>query len=154
MTPGETTGPDYERFVEELRRQRERYEQMIEATREQNRLIASSDMDGLLRVLQRKNRLLAETDEIEKRAGPLREKWKKVKDVLPPATVRGVEEEAEKTKGVLRALLSLEEEAREMMEKQKTVTGSRILEVQKKKRILDAYGKRGRGESRFYDRDT
>ena len=42
-------------FLKDLTTQREHYEQMIEATREQNRLIDTANMDALLAILKKKN---------------------------------------------------------------------------------------------------
>lgn len=142
---------DAEHLLGDLDRQRERYERMVEATIEQNRRIASSDMDGVLEVLQRKSALLQEIEEIERGTAAVRKRWNEAGEARDPGSLRRVEEAVEKTKGVLQRLLALEEEGRGLMERQKGATAEKLKELHRKKKGLDAYGRSGPSESRFYD---
>lgn len=145
---------DVERFLEDLAQQRDRYRRMVEATVEQNEAIRKSDMDTLLRIVKMKGMLLAETEEIERRTLPARQAWNEERSTLDEETVGRVEAAVQETKAVLQELLTLEEEGRALMETQKGSAGEQIRDMQKKKRVLDAYGQKKPPESRFYDRDT
>lgn len=140
-----------EDFLTDLALEQERYDRIVEVTEEQKRVITTSDMDALLRLLQRKNHLLQEIEEIEKRTRPAKETWKTSRESWESGTMRRVEEAFTRIQEVLKRLLALEEEARDLMEKQKGTTVAQIREVQRKKKVLDAYGRGKPPESRFYD---
>ena len=144
---------DVEKFLIDLTEQRERYRKMIDMTEEQNRAIESSDMDSLLLLLKQKNTLLLEIDEIERRSSPHRKVWNEERESLDPGIVGRVENAVGETKTILQKLLELEDKGRSMMEKRRGSTGDKIKEIQSKKRIKDAYGKAGPGESRFFDQN-
>ncbi|MHC4608547.1 MAG: flagellar export chaperone FlgN [Planctomycetota bacterium] len=143
---------DAEQFLKDLAEQRRLYEKMTEGAEEQNRVIASADMDALLGILKKKTALLQEIEEIEKRTAPMREAWKTERGSLDAETVRRVEEAVRETQEVLKKLLALEEQGRSMMQGQKGDTGDKLKDIQQKKRMLDAYGKSSPPESRFYDK--
>ncbi len=142
---------DVEKLLEGFARQRELYEKMVEVTREQNRRIESNEVDALLKVLENKNQLLREVGEIETGAAPLRRQWNEAHKEMDAETVKRVETGIGGTKEVLRELLKLEEEGREMMERQRGAAGDQIREIQQKRKVRNAYGQKGPGGSRFID---
>ena len=142
---------DVEKLLEGFARQRELYEKMVEVTREQNRRIESNEVDALLKVLENKNQLLREIGDIEKGAAPLRRQWNEAHKEMDAETVKRVETGIGGTKEVLQALLKLEEEGREMMERQRGAAGDQIRQIQQKRKVRNAYGQKRPGGSQFID---
>ena len=142
---------DVEKLLEGFARQRELYEKMVEVTREQNRRIESNEVDALLKVLENKNQLLREIGDIETGAAPLRRQWNEAYKEMDAETVKRVETGIGGTKEVLQALLKLEEEGREMMERQRGTAGDQIRQIQQKRKVRNAYGQKRPGGSQFID---
>ncbi len=142
---------DVEKLLEGFAQQRELYEKMVEVTREQNRRIESNEVDALLKVLENKNQLLREIGDIETGAAPLRRQWNEAHEEMDAETVKRVETGIGGTKEVLQALLKLEEEGREMMERQRGTAGDQIRQIQQKRKARNAYGQKRPDESRFID---
>lgn len=142
---------DVASFVEDMDRQCLCYQRMADVAREQNRLITASDMDALLGIQTRMAALLQEHEEIERRAAPARQAWAGEKSGLGAAEVQRVEAAVTRAREALSAVLKLQEEGRSLMEKQKGMTTQDLQEIQKKRKVRNAYGKGGPAESRFYD---
>ena len=142
---------DVEKLLEGFARQRELYEKMVEVTREQNRRIESNEVDALLKVLENKNQLLREIGDIETGAAPLRRQWNEAYKEMDAETVKRVEIGIGGTKEVLQSLLKLEEDGREMMERQRGTAGDQIRQIQQKRKVRNAYGQKRPGGSQFID---
>lgn len=104
-------------FAAALRRQQEKYRALVSAGEEQKRLLAAADVDGLLALVGRKRALLGEIEALERDLRPVKERWPEARARMDAGAVREVEAALRGTRDVLAALLRLEDEAREMMER-------------------------------------
>lgn len=139
-----------ERFLELLRRREEKYSEMVAAAEGQKKFLASSDLDGLMALVARKQALMAEIGELEKEIAPVKERWPEVRAGLDPETVRRVEEAVGRTRKVLETLVRLEDEGRALMKDRRASTLEDLKGLMTKKKARGAYGG-GAADARFFD---
>ena len=107
---------DVERFLDGLRRQRAKYLEMAAVAVEQRRALEASDMDGLLRVVERKRALLGEIALIDRDVAPFREGWDTLKAGADAAAAKAVEELVTSIRETLKDLVRQEDEGRAALE--------------------------------------
>ncbi len=139
------------RFLEDLRSQRGKYREMAAAVEEQKRLIAASDVDALMALVERKRALLSQIEALEKSLAPAKERWGEVRGGLDAETVREVEAVIAETRQVLEALVRAEDEGRALMESQRDQAARELQELMTKKKARGAYGGPSRPDPRFLD---
>lgn len=105
-----------ERFLDGLRRQRAKYQEMAAVAVEQKRAIEASDMDALLRIVERKRGLLEEVAAIDRDVAPFREGWDTLKAGVDAAAVKAVEELVTAVRETLKELVRQEDEGRAALE--------------------------------------
>jgi flagellar biosynthesis/type III secretory pathway chaperone len=142
---------DVTRFLEALRRQEDKYGQMVALVEEQKKLLSGSDVDALMGLLERKRSLLAEIEELEKDLADTRERWAEVRATLDAETVRRVEEAVEGKRRVLEKLVRMEDEGQALMRQHRASTAEELKGLMKKKKARGAYGGSGESGARFYD---
>ena len=144
---------DERKLLDGLRRQSEKYREMVAVAEEQRRVLEGDDVDALLKLLDRKRGLLVEVDVVEKEIGGIKAKWPEMKAELDATTIREVERAVEETRSVLESLVKLEEEGKAAMERRRSKTGDELRDLMQKRKVRDAYGepKKSPPETRFFD---
>ena len=138
-------------FLEGLRRQQARYRDLAAVAEEQKRVLAASDIDGLMGVVERKRAIMGEIESLEKDLAPTKSRWEDVRRELDEPTIREVEAAVEETRRILQELVRLEDEAREALEKQRASTAEQLKDLMKKKKARGAYGGPAASDPRFMD---
>lgn len=96
-------------LVEALRRQGDAYRRMAETARDQERLVASGDVDALLALVARKRALLEDAQAAARQSASARERWPELRARLDAAAIRLVEQAVDETRRQLEALMRIEE---------------------------------------------
>ena len=143
---------DAEAFLDGLRKQRDRYRAMVAVVDEQKGLLASSDLDALMALVERKRSLMGKIEVAEKDLAVTKERWPELRGDLDAATVRDVEGTVAETRRILQDLLKLEDEGRSLMEKQRDTVAQELKGLMTKKKARGAYGAGGGPEPRFFDK--
>lgn len=107
---------DAGRFLDGLRRQRAKYEEMKAVAADQRRALEASNMDALLEVVERKRALLAEIAALDRDVAPFRERWDTLKAGIDAATAKAVEEIVTSIRATLQELVRQEDEGRAALE--------------------------------------
>ncbi len=128
------------RFLEGLRLQQSKYRELAAVAEEQKRVLGGGDIDALMMVVERKRGIMAEVEELEKDLSATKGRWVELRGSIDEATIREVEAAVEETKGLLRELVRLEDEARVVLERQRVSTAEQLKELMTKKRARGAYG--------------
>ncbi len=142
---------DVAKFLDALRRQQEKYRQMVTAVEEQKKLLEASNVDGLMALVERKRALMAEIETLEKELSVAKGRWPEMRSGLDAAAVREVEEAVGRTRQVLETLVRLEDEGRALMQQRRASTGEELKGLMKKKKARGAYGGPSGGDARFFD---
>ena len=140
-----------ERLLDGLRRQREKYREMAAVAADQQKALESSDMDGLLAVVERKRGLLAEIDALEKDVAPLRARWDELKSAADAALAKEIEDTVLSTRDVLQALVKQEDEGRAALERSRQDSAEELKALMLKKKARNAYGDPSGKGPRFVD---
>lgn len=128
------------RFLDGLRRQREKYLEMEAVSAEQSRALAARDMDALLGVVERKRALLAEIAAIDRDIAPFREGWDTMKSGVDAATAKAIEEAVAATRETLKTLLRREDEGRAALEGMRKSSADELQAKLARARARGAYG--------------
>ena len=131
---------DAARLLDGLRRQRTKYLEMAAVASDQQQALASSDMDRLLAVVERKRALLAEIAALEKDVAPLRARWDELKAAAEAGLAKDIEDTVLSTRDVLQALVKQEDEGRAALERQRQVSAGELKDLMRKKQARGAYG--------------
>jgi hypothetical protein len=142
---------DAEKLIDGLRRQREKYGEIAAIAERQGPLLESGDLEALMPLIERKRALMEEIEAIKRDTGGLLQRWPELKPGLPAERVRAVEQVVEETRALLERILRLEEEGRSKVERGRGDKAEEIRQLQKQKRLRDAYGQKEEGESRYLD---
>lgn len=142
---------DAGRLIDGLRRQREKYGEVAAVAERQRALLESNDLDELLRLVERKRALIEEIDAIKRETAGLTERWAELRGTLPTEEVRKVEEVVEETRLLLEKILKIEEADRQRIEQGREGRGDELRKLHQQKKLRDAYGQKGEGETRFLD---
>lgn len=132
---------DAERFLDGLRRQRAKYQEMADVAADQRRAIETSDMDKLLAVVERKRALLADIAAIDRDVAPLRASWDTLKVSVDAPTAKAIEEIVTSTRDMLKELVRQEDEGRAALEGMRRNSDADLQAKLAKARARGAYGR-------------
>jgi len=129
------------RFLDGLRRQRKKYEEMAGVAAEQRQALEASDMDALLRIVERKRTLLADIGAIDRDIAPFRAGWDTMKASVDAALAREIEAEVSSIRDTLRDLVRQEDEGRVALEKQRETAAVDLKALLARAKARGAYGR-------------
>ena len=142
---------EVDRFLEALRRQQAKYRELAALAQEQKKVLGGTDVDALMGMVERKRAIMGDIEALEKALAPTKGRWSELRASLDEPVIREVEAAVEETKTLLQALVRLEDEAREVLERQRAATANQLKELMTKKRARGAYGGPGGTGPRFID---
>ncbi|HEX7898188.1 MAG TPA: flagellar export chaperone FlgN [Planctomycetota bacterium] len=132
---------DVARFLDGLRRQRSKYAEMAAVAAEQRRALEASDMDALLRIVERKRALLADIATIDRDVAPYRAGWDTLKASVDAVTAREIETEVAAMRDMLKDLVRQEDEGRAALEKRRETEAVDLQTLLAKAKARGAYGR-------------
>ena len=128
--------------LDRLRRQQEKYREMVAVVAAQRSVFASLDVDAILALIERKRAILADVDRLEAELAPLKADWAAVRAAFSPEEARAVQELLDGTQQLLQDLVRHEDEGRALLEQQRVATSETLDHLMKKSRARGAYGAR------------
>jgi len=128
--------------LDRLRRQLEKYREMIGVIAAQRAVFASMDVDAILGLIERKRAILADVDALEAQLAPMKAQWAKVRSTFTPDDARAIEATLDETQQVLRELVRLEDEGRALLDKRREEKTAALNQMLSKSRARGAYGAR------------
>jgi hypothetical protein len=128
--------------LDRLRRQQERYREMVAVVASQRSVFASLDVDAILALIERKRVILAEVDRLEKELAPAKADWAAVRAAFSPDEARAVQELLDGTQQVLQELVRYEDEGRALLQQRSAAKSETLDELMQKSRARGAYGAR------------
>ncbi|HVE40005.1 MAG TPA: hypothetical protein VNM14_08975 [Planctomycetota bacterium] len=128
--------------LDSLRRQLEKYREMVALVASQREVFASMDVDAILGLIERKRAILAEVDALEANLAPMKAQWAKVRSTFTPDDARAIEATLDETQQVLRELVRLEDEGRALLDKRREEKTAALDQMLSRSRARGAYGAR------------
>ena len=128
--------------LDSLRRQLEKYREMIAVVASQRSVFASMDVDAILGLIERKRAILAEVDALEADLAPMKADWAKVRSSFSADEARAIESTLDETQQVLRELVRQEDEGRALLDRRREQKTALLNEMMTKSRARGAYGSR------------
>ena len=128
--------------LDSLRRQLEKYREMIAVVSSQRAVFASMDVDAILGLIERKRAILAEVDALEADLAPMKADWAKVRSSFSADEARAIESTLDETQQVLRELVRQEDEGRALLDRRREQKTALLNEMMTKSRARGAYGSR------------
>lgn len=123
-----------------LRTQLACYESVLALAQEQKALIVSGQAEGLMELLARKQRMIAEIERLQNAIRPCKERWDAEGDAWPPALRAPVESVVQALRHILGEIVALEDAGREELGDSSQKAGQKITQMQKGKAMHRAYG--------------
>lgn len=143
-SPGHTAPESPEvagaRLVKGFRAQLACYETVLALAREQKTLIASGETEGLMDILARKQRLIADIEGMQVMIRPSKILWDEQGETWPESLRAPVEAVVQDLRRVLGEIVALEDAVREELGDATQRTGQKITQMQKGKAMHKAYG--------------
>jgi hypothetical protein len=130
------------RVLDRLRLQQEKYRGMVALVSAERPALSSLDVDGVLRLIERKRALLSEIDAIEAELAPIKGDWARIRAGFTPEESRELEATLDGTKRVLEELVGLEDESRALLEKRREEKSEALGGLLRMNRARGAYGAR------------
>jgi hypothetical protein len=128
--------------LESLRRQLEKYRQMIAVVASQRAVFASMDVDAILSLIEQKRAILAEVDAMEADLAPMKADWAKLRGTFSADEARAIESTLDETQQVLRELVRLEDEGRALLDRRRQEKAAVLDQMMSRSRARGAYGAR------------
>jgi flagellar biosynthesis/type III secretory pathway chaperone len=128
--------------LDSLRRQLEKYREMVSLVASQREVFASMDVDAILALIERKRAILADVDALEAQLAPMKAQWAKVRTTFTPDDARAIEATLDETQQVLRELVRLEDEGRALLDKRREEKTAALDQMLSRSRARGAYGAR------------
>jgi len=128
--------------LDRLRRQLEKYREMIAVVAAQRAVFASMDVDAILGLIERKRAILAEVDALEAELAPMKADWANVRSTFSAEEALAIESTLDETQQVLRELVRLEDEGRALLEKRREEKTAALDQMMNRSRARGAYGAR------------
>lgn len=100
-----------------LRRQQEKYRELMTVVASQRSVFSSMDVDAILTLIEQKRAILAEVDRLDAELVPLKAQWDQVRSAFTPEEAREIGEALEETQRVLSELMKIEDEGRAAFER-------------------------------------
>jgi hypothetical protein len=129
-------------ILDRLRRQLEKYREMIAVVAAQRAVFASMDVDAILGLIERKRAILAEVDALETELAPMKADWTKVRSSFSAGEALEIESTLDETQQVLKELVHLEDEGRALLEKRREEKTVALEQMMSRTRARGAYGAR------------
>ena len=128
--------------LDSLRRQLEKYREMIAVVSSQRAVFASMDVDAILGLIERKRAILAEVDALEADLAPMKADWAKVRSSFSADEARAIESTLDETQQVLRELVRQEDEGRALLDRRREEKAAVLDQLMSRSRARGAYGSR------------
>jgi flagellar biosynthesis/type III secretory pathway chaperone len=128
--------------LDRLRRQLEKYREMVGVVSAQRAVFASMDVDAILGLIERKRAILAEVDVLEAELAPVKADWARVRATFQAEDARAIEATLDETQQVLRELVRLEDEGRALLERRREENTVALDQLMSRSRARGAYGSR------------
>lgn len=126
---------------------RDRYRELSELTRRQSGVIAAGDVQLLQRLVDQKQKMMAEIQSINART----QQWRASGVDVSAEEREAVNRAVEAAQAELRALLAAEEESQKALSTRRDGTSDKIRDLNRARKAKDLYGG-GATDSRFIDR--
>jgi hypothetical protein len=128
--------------LERLRRQQEKYREMVAVVASQRSVFASLDVDAILALIERKRSILADVDRLEAELAPVKANWAAARAAFSAEEGRAVQELLDGTQQVLQELVRYEDEGRALLEQRSAPKAPSLDLLMQKNRARGAYGAR------------
>jgi|RhiMethySRZTD1v2_1073278.scaffolds.fasta_scaffold163292_3 hypothetical protein len=128
--------------LERLRRQQEKYREMVAVVASQRSVFASLDVDAILALIERKRSILADVDRLEAELAPVKASWAAVRAAFSAEEARAVQEMLDATQQVLQDLVRYEDEGRSLLQQRSAAKSETLDQLMQKSRARGAYGGR------------
>ena len=128
--------------LERLRRQQEKYREMVAVVASQRSVFASLDVDAILALIERKRSILADVDRLEAELAPVKATWAAARAAFSAEEARAVQELLDGTQQVLQDLVRYEDEGRAMLQQRSPAKSETLDQLMQKSRARGAYGSR------------
>ena len=128
--------------LDRLRRQQEKYREMIAVVASQRSVFASLDVYAILALIERKRAILSDVDLLEAELAPFKSDWAAVRAAFSPEEARAVQETLDGTQQVLQELVRYEDEGRSLLAQRNAAKSETLDHLMQKSRARGAYGSR------------
>jgi hypothetical protein len=128
--------------LDRLKKQQEKYLEMISVVTSQRSVFASMDVDAILALIERKRAILADVDGIEAELAPLKADWAAVRSAFTADEAREIQSTLDGTQQVLQELVGLEDEGRALLEKRREAKSASLDALMNRNKARGAYGAR------------
>lgn len=136
-------------FLSDLAALKAKYVELQDISRREPGVIAAGDLSLLQRLVDHKQKIMAEVDAISSRT----QQWRQAAGPLAPDDREAVNRAVEEAQKELQALLKVEDESRRALESRRDDTSDKIQKISKGKKARDLYGG-GTAGGRFIDRGS
>ncbi len=142
ITPAPLQPPTASDVIALLREQKAAILQLQTLGREQRRLIETGESDGLLRLLQRRQRLIDSLRAIGDRIAPLREQLTPLADAAPPDQAQEMRHLLDHVQTMFAELIQTDDEDRRTLQASRDGVAQQLRETKSAGRAFAAYGPR------------
>src|ERR1700685_687793 len=126
-------------ILDVLRRRRAHCNDLLELSRQQNRIINASDYSSLLGVLGQKHRILGRLDEIKRRYRELGRQWTALRESGPPSVRQDCQAVISETESILSELLQTEKDGAEQLQDRRDETRRQLESIAEGVHVNDVY---------------
>ena len=142
-----------EEFISQLNLEKDKYIEMTAIAEEQKKTITDNNTSNLLKLLERKSVILKDIEDIERNVSTVKSSWNEIRQSIDPALRGRVEDIVDEISNILKTLVALEEEGRNILEGRRDSTSEEIKSLRVKKQARNAYDSGDKSDNRFVDKD-
>jgi flagellar biosynthesis/type III secretory pathway chaperone len=130
---------DFNTLLENLKFEAEKYNQLLQLSKHQDEIINNSDVEPIMHIAGRKNRILNEIEQIDKQIAPFKNNWQEVKSQFTPQQAKQIEDILTLISNYLLEILQYEEKHIGILSQRKDHTSSQVHELLKRRKALRTY---------------
>lgn len=144
-----------QKFIGLIERETELYRQILSLTEKQPALIAANEIEKLCVLLQDKQIVVKQVEELNNGdLGLLKKEWDVVAEMVPEPTRQAVGKAFAGLRELLAKIISLDDHDRQAIQAMSRQTADALLRIQKGKQMGKAYKIQKPNDSRFTDKQT
>jgi DNA integrity scanning protein DisA with diadenylate cyclase activity len=143
---------DFDKLLKNLELQTEKYKQILQLSKQQDEILSSPDIEPVMEVIKKKNKLLQDVDQINKEIAPIKKNWDKVTSQFTEEQKKQIESALTLIGDYLKEILQFEDKHMNILSLKKEEFSSQIQDLLKRRKAIKTYAQPSKKDKKQIDK--